>query len=209
MSSQTEKPSYFLQRLATISLLIYPIVAHAGILVDQVIFPVFYLVAAIFINSLKLISQYRVIGAVSTALLCIIIYAAINSELHTLIIYLPPVLIPCWLAFVFLGSLKTERALISRIAERMEGRTLDRRHLLYTRRLTTLWGITFLLMICEAVTLAICAPFEVWSWWVHVGNYMIVSALFLIEMSVRHQFIGRRAQFVQMFRMLLQRNWHD
>lgn len=209
MSSQTEKLSYTLQRLATISLLIYPIVAHAGILVDQVIFPVFYLLAAIFINSLKLISQYRVIGAASTALLCITIYATINSELHTLIIYLPPVLIPCWLAFVFLGSLKTERALISRIAERMEGRTLDRRHLLYTRRLTMLWGITFLLMICEAVTLAILAPFEVWSWWVHVGNYIIISVLFLIEMSVRHQFIGRRAQFVQMFRMLSQQNWHD
>ena len=209
MSSQTEKPSYILQRLATISLLIYPIVAHAGILVDQVIFPVFYLVVAIFINSLKLISQYRMIGTVFTALLCIIIYATINSELHTLIIYLPPILIPCWLAFVFLGSLKMKHALISRIAERMEGKALDRRHLLYTRRLTALWGIAFLLMVCEAVTLAIWAPFEVWSWWVHVGNYMIVSALFLIEISVRHQFIGRRAQFVQMFRMLLQRNWHD
>jgi uncharacterized membrane protein len=209
MSSQIEKSNSILQRLANISLLLYPIVAHIGILMDQVIFPVCYLMAAVYINSLKLFSRYRIFGAVFTFVMCILFYAIINSELHALIIYLPPVLIPCWLAFVFLGSLTTESALISRIAERMEGQALDRRHLLYTRRLTALWGSAFLLMIAEAIVLAIWAPFEVWSWWVHVGNYIIVATLFLIEMSVRHQFIGQRAQFVQMFRALLQRNWHD
>ena len=209
MSSQIKKPNTNLQRLAHISLLIYPIVAHAGILMEHAVFPVVYLLAAIYINSLKLISQHLVAGITFTVLSCIVIYAVVSADLHTLIIYLPPVLIPCWLAYIFLGSLRTERALISRMAEKMEGQLLDQQHLRYTRRLTIVWGAVFILMICEAVILAIWAPFEIWSWWVHVGNYFIIAALFLIEMSVRHLFIGKRAQFFQMFKTMLQRNWHD
>ena len=57
--------------------------------------------------------------------------------------------------------------------------------------------------------LAIWTPFEVWSWWVHVGNYIIVAALFLIEMMVRHRFIGHRVQLFQMISVLSRRDWHD
>lgn len=209
MSSLIEKTSYKLQCLANISFLIYPIVAHVGILIDQLLVPVCYLIAVVYINSLKLFFQYKVIGATFTVLVCTVFYAVIVSDLHAFIIYIPPVLIPCWLAFVFLGSLRTESAFISRIAEHMKGQPLDRRHLLYTRHLTVLWGAAFLFMVCEAIVLAIWMPFEIWSWWVHIGNYIIVAALFLIEMVVRHRFSGQRVQFIQMFRALLQRDWRD
>jgi len=57
--------------------------------------------------------------------------------------------------------------------------------------------------------LAIWMPFEIWSWWVHIGNYIIVAALFLVEMFVRYRFSGQRVQLLQMFRALLQRDWRD
>ncbi len=209
MLSQIGLLKSILQRLEQPGLLIYPVVAHAGILLDQILIPVIYLLTFIYIISINKFSRYRLVVAGLTALLCIIIYITAKLDLQNIIIYLPPILIPSWLAIVFLGSLRSDYALISKIAERMEGQALDRRHLLYTRILTALWGGIFLLMICEAVILAIYAPFEVWSWWVHIGNYIIIAVLFLIEMTVRHRFTGKKPQFFQMLQVLLQQNRHD
>lgn len=209
MSSQTERSNYILQRLASISLLIYPVVAHLGVLMDQVMIPVFYLMVVIYINSLKLFSQHKIILIALTFLMCILLYVIIYTNLHAVIIYLPPVLIPSWLAFIFLGSLTTKSSLITRMAERIEGDSLDNRHLLYTRYLTAFWGVVFLVMIAEAITLSIWAPFKVWSWWVHVGNYIIIAVIFLVEIMVRHHFTGQRAKFFQMLKVLLQREWRE
>lgn len=208
MSSPIKKPSSYLQQLANISLLIYPVVAHIGILMDHIIWPVCYLIIAIYINSIKLCYQHKVYGILFTCLIGLLFYAIAKSDLRSFIIFLPPVLIPCWLAFIFFGSLRTDEAVITRIAQRIEGQSLDPRHLLYTRRLTVLWGMVFLLMIAEAITLAIWAPFEVWSWWVHIGNYIIIAALFLIEMALRDKFTGQKTDAIKMFKVMLKRDWH-
>lgn len=207
MLSQTVSFDSILQRLARISLLIYPFIAHIGILAGEVVWPASYLIVVIYLNSLKLFPQHKVIGISFTAFMCVLFYALIYFEAYVSLIYLPPVLIPSWLAYVFLSSMSGEYALISKIAERIEGQPLDQQQLLYTRHLTALWGLVFTLMVCEAVFLAIWAPFDVWSWWVHIGNYIIVAILFLGELMLRHQFIGHRAQVGQMFRTLLQQNW--
>ena len=207
MSSQIVKSDCVMQRFAKISLLIYPFIAHIGILMGEVIWPASYLIVVVYLNSLKLFSQHRIIGISFTVFMCVLFYALFYFEVHTSLIYLPPILIPGWLAYVFISSMSNEYALISKIAERIEGKTLDQQHLLYTRRLTALWGVVFVLMICEAIVLAIWAPYEVWSWWVHIGNYFIVAILFLGEMMLRYQLIGHRTQVGQMFRALLQRNW--
>ncbi len=207
------KYSHYLQYLAKLSFWVYPVVAHVGILMGQITVPVYYLVAIAYINSLKQILQFRAkatlfIILAFTLFILALLYLIFSFRLQPSMIYLPPVLIPGWLAYTFLSSLGSEKALISRIAERMEGAALDARHLLYTRRLTALWGIAFLLMICEAVVLAKWAKFETWSWWVHVGNYFIVGTFFIIEMRVRHHFTGKRAQVVKMLGTMLTRNWH-
>ena len=207
MSSQIESPDSVLQRFARISLLIYPLIAHIGILMGEIIWPASYLIVVVYLNSLKLFSQRRVLGISFTVFMCVLFFSLFHFEMHAFLIYLPPILIPSWLAYVFIRSMSDEYALISKIAERVEGKPLDQRHLLYTRHLTILWGTVFVLMICEAIVLAIWAPYEVWSWWVHIGNYFIIAILFLGEMMVRQQFIGHRAQVGQMFRALLQRNW--
>ena len=207
MSSQIAKSNSVLQRIARISLLIYPLIAHIGILLDEVIWPASYLIVVVYINSLKLFSQQWVIGISFTVLMCALFYALFYFEMHASLIYLPPILIPSWLAYVFIRSMSSDDALISKIAERMEGKPLDQQHLRYTRRLTVLWGTVFVLMICEAIVLAIWAPYEVWSWWVHIGNYFIIAILFLGEMMARRQIIGHQAEISQMFRALLQRNW--
>jgi uncharacterized membrane protein len=207
MLSQTVSSDSILQRLARISLLIYPLIAHIGILAGDVVWPASFLIIVIYLNSLKLFSQQIIFRISFTVFMCALFYALLYFEAHKSLIYLPPILIPSWLAYVFLSSMSGEYALISKIAEGIECQPLDQQQLQYTRRLTALWGLVFIFMVCEAVFLAIWAPFDVWSWWVHIGNYIIVAILFLGELMLRHQFIGHRAQVAQMFRTLLQRNW--
>ncbi|NOQ90862.1 MAG: hypothetical protein GQ549_07940 [Gammaproteobacteria bacterium] len=207
MSSQIVKSDSVLQRIARISLLIYPLIAHIGILMDEVIWSASYLIVVVYFNSLKRFYRQSITGISFTILMCALLYSLFHFQLHASLIYLPPILIPAWLAYVFIRSMGTEHALISKIAERMEGKPLDEQHLRYTRWLTALWGFVFVLMICEAIVLAVWASYEVWSWWVHIGNYFIIAILFLGEMMVRRQLVGHQAQVGQMFRALLQRNW--
>jgi len=209
MSRPIAKPDSALQHLARISLLIYPLIAHIAIMLDQVIWAAGYLLVVVYFNSLKIFSQHRYVGQGFAAFLCaVLVYSFFHPEIDTWMIYLPPVLIPAWLAFVFIGSVRMKRALISQIAERIEGEPLDQQQLRYTRRLTSVWGAVFVLMVCEAIVLAVWAPFDVWSWWVHVGNYLVVAILFLSELVSRRLLIGRRARVGQMFRVLLQIDWH-
>lgn len=209
MSIPTKKHNSILQRFANISLLIYPVVAHLGVLADQIILPVCYLLIAVLLNSIHLVSHHKAFSLLLASIMSAVIYTVFQSELLSYIIFIPPILIPCWLAFIFLKSLSADEATITTIAKKIEGKDLDSRHLLYTRRLTMLWGFAFILMIFEAITLAIWAPFYIWSWWVHVGNYIIVAALFFIEILVRHKFIGQRTPLFHFFRVLMQRNWHN
>ena len=209
MLHQTVKSDSKFQRIVLFSLQSYPIIAYLGILLDQVVWVTCYLLIVIYLSSLKWLSQqhyfYKSIAAI---FFVVLLYALIYFEQQTWIVFIPPVLIPAFLAFIFLSSLRSEYALISKIAERMEGTPLDAKHLLYTRHLTVLWGIAFIMMVFEAVLLAIWAPFELWSWWVHVGNYIIVASLFVGEMLLRPLFIGKRANVLQMFKEILQRNWN-
>jgi uncharacterized membrane protein len=195
--------------IARISLLIYPLVAHIGIMMHQVKWPACYLIVVVYLNSLKLLSQHKIVGIGFTALVCGVLYLIVFSGESLSIMYLPPVLIPGWLAFVFIGSLRTKQAVISGIAERIEGKPLDLKHLQYTRQLTALWGIVFVLMVCEAIVLAAWASHEVWSWWVNIGNYIIVAVLFFGEMMLRQKIIGRQVHIGHTFKDLLLRSWHS
>lgn len=204
------KSNVILQYLAKTSLMIYPLIAHMAIMLDQVVWAAGYLMVVVCLNSFQFFSRHRYLGIIFTLLLCSgMAYSFYYSNIDIWIIYFPPVLIPAWLAYVFIKSMQNEYALISQIAKRIEGKQLDQRHLNYTRVLTALWGVVFILMVCEAIMLAIWAPFYIWSWWVHIGNYLVVGMLFLIEIFTRRLFIGRRVKVVQMFKVLLKRNWHE
>jgi len=190
-------------------LVIYPLIAHIAIMLEQPTWAVSYLLIAVYFNILKFFTAGKYLGIILLTAACAIIgYAFFISDIDNWAIYLPPVLIPAWLAYIFISSLFNDKAFISQIAERMEGRSLDQQQLNYTRSLTLIWSVVFIAMIFEAIFLSVFMSFETWSWWVHVGNYIIIGFLFFGEMLLRPLFTGRRAQFTQMLSLILQRNWH-
>lgn len=207
MLSPIEKFDSRVRLILRISLLVYPLVAHIGIILHQAMWPACYLIVVVYLNSLKFLWQDKITGALMTMLAGSMMYLLIDSDKSILVMYLPPVLIPAWLAFVFIESLREKQAVISNIAERIEGKPLDVKHLAYTRQLTVLWSLIFVLMVCEAIALAVWATHEVWSWWVNIGNYFIVAVLFFGEMLLRPRMIGRHARLGRTFKALLLRSW--
>ena len=195
-----------MQYLLRTLLFIYPVVAHVAILMDQIVFAVIYLLSAIYVNNLRMLfSRSLLEQGVVVSLFAVLSYLLLSTNVETWVIYLPPVLIPAWLAYVFIQSLFGDKAFITQIAERMEDEPLGEQQIRYTKRVTALWGFVFLAMIVEAVSLAIWAPFDVWSWWAHIGNYVIIAILFLIEIVFRYLLVGRPMQLRKMLQVSLRK----
>ena len=100
-------------------------------------------------------------------------------------LYLPPVCVNLGLAWFFGHTLAPGReALITRFA-RLEHSEPDPRVLVYTRRLTWIWTVFFVIMAVVSVALAAFGIREAWVWFTAVGNYLCVAALFAIEYGYR------------------------
>ena len=51
--------------------------------------------------------------------------------------------------------------------------------------MTQLWVAVFAFMILDAIVLAVFASTETWSWVTHIGNYLLVVIVMLLEFVVR------------------------
>jgi uncharacterized membrane protein len=103
------------------------------------------------------------------------------------LLFLPPVCINLGLAWVFGHTLAPGReALITRFA-RMEDPQPGPAVLAYTRRLTWVWAVFFLVMAGISAALVASGAREAWVWFTAVGNYLCVAALFAIEYVYRRR----------------------
>jgi len=191
-------------------LFIYPLVVHIAILVNHSVWAAAYLLVSVGSYVALILSQtYLFASVVFIAFTGFFLFLLLSAESSTWIIYLPPILIPAWLAFLFLKSLLDEFPVISKIALKIEGGNLSEQHLIYTKWLTAIWGIVFILMIIEAISLATMSSFRTWSWWVHIGNYLIIATMFILEMMIRPLATGQGVQFKKMFKAIMKQNWHE
>lgn len=101
------------------------------------------------------------------------------------LLFLPPVIIPLLLLFVFGRTLFSGREpLITAIGEAARGPLSPAmRH--YTRRLTQLWCGVFVVMILWSAILPALQQPELWSWFTNIINYGVVGILFVGEFMLR------------------------
>ena len=124
------------------------------------------------------------------------------------LLFLPPLCINLGLAWVFGRTLAPGReALITRFA-RLETPRPDVAVLAYTRRLTWVWVVFFVVMAAISATLAASGAREAWLWFTAVGNYLCVAALFAVEYAYRRRRFPSNAtvsprQQIQMLRAAL------
>lgn len=129
------------------------------------------------------------------ALLGVGLVAAVAvSDLVTttpLALYLPPILVPATLAWLFGCSLLPGRtALITHFAVSVMGHDTPE-VARYTRGVTIYWTLVFLALALEALLLAVYGSWLQWSLFTNGINYLVVVVAFLAELLVRRLRFGR------------------
>ncbi len=124
-----------------------------------------------------------------------------------LLLFLPPILINGFMAWLFGHTLRTgQRPLIERIIQALHGGhdDIDAAIAGYARRLTFAWTALFIalatinfalaalatpggLLLAGGIAPPVTVPLEAWSLFANVLNYLIVGAMFAIEFQIRRR----------------------
>ncbi|MDX3774799.1 hypothetical protein QE250_11785 [Chromatiaceae bacterium AAb-1] len=95
-----------------------------------------------------------------------------------------PVWVNAGLLLLFSASLIFPPPVIERLARLMEGE-LDARGIAYTRKVTQVWCVFFLLNGGIAAITAVIGNWNIWLWYNGVISYGLMGLLMLIEWQVR------------------------
>jgi uncharacterized membrane protein len=102
------------------------------------------------------------------------------------ILYLPPILIPLVLLWLFARSLLVGSIpLVTRFAEAMRGEPLPEVLKEYTRKVTVLWSVVSAVLTLSALVSAIWATPQMWSLLTNIIHYLVLGAVFLLEFMYR------------------------
>src|ERR1044072_7306489 len=128
-----------------------------------------------------------------------------SSSKLTLALYLPPVLVPALLAWIFGRTLRPGRTpLIEQVILILHAQNSapEDAALVYARRLTLAWTLLFVGLAATNLLLALFAEPQQWSLFANLIAYLIVVAFFAVEHAYRrrrfpHQPYRNVLEFVQ------------
>lgn len=124
------------------------------------------------------------------AWLCLLVvmamlYACAINGMTRYLMYLPPVLLPSLVLWIFARSLRSgEIPLVTRIATQIRG-SLPAPLVLYTRRVTQFWVLLLAVLALSSVCLAVFATPEFWSLMTNIVQYLVLGGAFLGEYGYR------------------------
>ncbi|MEQ8285289.1 hypothetical protein [Thalassospira sp.] len=161
----------------------YPVVVYFGL---SVVSPRVILNAAITVVLLRAIMFFRAhkhgAGAIACIIALILMLAGYASDMLALRFY--PVIVSATLALVFTLSLFSAMPLIERFA-RIQTPDLDDYGVAYTRTLTKVWIVFFVINGLIAFWTALYASIEAWTLYNGLISYVLVAVLFVGEWPVR------------------------
>lgn len=163
----------------------YPLLVHLSVLIDL---PSLQALAIVSFTAALLYSPLSrghkgawATLAASVAIAWILVWKGVAL----LALYLPPVLLPLMLLIVFGRTLRQGREpLVTAMGEQARG-PLDDRMRRYTRRVTQVWCLVFLIMSAWSAFLPWLGDDTLWSWFVNVINYALVGSVFIAEFLAR------------------------
>ena len=185
----------------------YPVFAHIAVLSGNPVLiaaSIGLLIALVLFPGLR---SARPMAWIMLPVAAYCLYIAAANGRTLLLLFLPPILINGFMAWVFGRTLKTGRTpLIERAIVALHGTTDDVtvEMLAYARRLTLVWTCLFVALTAINLALAVLAnpgglllsvglqspvtvPLEAWSLFANVLNYLIVGALFVGEYWLRRR----------------------
>lgn len=122
--------------------------------------------------------------ALTLILLLVLLYTLLSGSPDSLKFY--PVAVNATLLFVFARSLREGTPVVERLA-RLQDPELPVAAVRYTRRVTWVWCVFFLLNGLAALYTVIFASFEQWAWYNGGVAYVLIGLLFCGEWLVRQR----------------------
>lgn len=174
--------------LAGILLLAYPGAVHWALLAGRNDLAVLALLLLCLSFAALFVSYAGRLSMVSAAVVAVVSVTLAASLLQgsTFPIVLLPLMLNAALCWMFGRTLGPgHEALITRFARLVENGDLPPEVVRYTRRLTLVWCLAFAAFALEVALLAAFAEPAVWSLFANVVNYLLVTALFVIEYGYR------------------------
>lgn len=173
---------YWLTGLLSAATLLYPLVVFFGSQFLQPRYIAAFLMILLIIRCIvSLISKHW-----STPLwlagIGFCLFALWHNQINTLRLY--PVLVNALMLVVFCGSLFYPPSLIERFA-RLQEPALPDSAIVYTRRVTQVWCVFFLLNGSVALVTALWSSLEIWSLYNGLIAYLLMGCLFAGEYWVR------------------------
>ncbi|MES2822093.1 MAG: hypothetical protein V4732_00730 [Pseudomonadota bacterium] len=184
---------------------VYPALVHASVIFAmpslQVVAVIFFLVGIFWPSLLRgRLIPWLVFSALTTTILLLGYF-----KLTLYLLYLTPIVIPLALLIFFGRTLLPGRIpLITAISDAARG-PLTPEMQKYTKLLTQLWCVIFLLLILWSIILACLQRPDLWSWFTNVINYGLVGAFFVIEFIVRKKLFPEHnhPSFLQYIRIII------
>jgi uncharacterized membrane protein len=91
-----------------------------------------------------------------------------------------------FLLWFFARTLRAGREpLVTRIAQRLEGRALPEVMRGYTRRVTIAWSVFFAAQLAASLLLYACASRMVWSLFINIVSSLLIPTMFVAEYGLR------------------------
>lgn len=181
----TKKNANIVVLLATIS---YPFAIHFLVLAELYLQASYYiLVVTLVIGLQNFLQGHKWPASILMMVACIVgVYLNQQGFNSKLIVFVPPILIPLTLAYLFGKTLlRDQTPFITLIAEKIRGSKLGEKELRYTRNVTLMWFVFFIINVIEDIALVLYADIAIWSYITNFLNYLIIAALFIIEYVVR------------------------
>jgi uncharacterized membrane protein len=173
----------------------YPLVAHLAAARHSVRLTL----AAVALLTASALLKSLLRGRVAAWLAVLVVIAGCwvlaRSSVPLLPLYLPPVLVPAFLAWVFGQTLLPGRTpLIEQMVHMLHAQHAapEPGALVYARRLTLAWTILLIVLASTNLLLAVFAAREVWSLFANLIAYVIVGAFFLVEYAYRRRRFPRQ-----------------
>lgn len=190
-------------RLSALLMLAYPLMAPFFLWFGEPMFLVVILAAILLFVTLDRVQKKDIKGGVLSLLGLGGIVSLFLFNFSPLLVYVPPVLIPLGLFIIFHQSLAEEsKPIITLYAESIDG-PISKEVNSYTRSLTKVWRAVFLCLAIESLVLAVFAAEDVWIWFTHIINYLIIFFVFAGEFIYRrHRFGNTSSSFLTFLRKI-------
>lgn len=175
----------FAKLIVTILLILYPLAVYFGI---QYLPLNSILILLLFIIIMRLVfsgvNGKQVGGVVTLALAIVLALSWFRDDPEGLLWY--PVLCNLVLFFLFAYSLKQPKSIIERIA-RIKEPDLPYKGIVYTRKVTKVWCIFFLINGSLATATVISGNMQVWVFYNGLVSYVLMGLIIAAEWLVRRR----------------------